>query len=181
MSGEQAATGQGTLLPDTGALPTDDGPRPSDTSGAKRARVPVIVGAISLVALIVVALVVLGREAGPVARFPIDTPEGTLQAYLEARDAGDAEAAWGYLSAQARRDTPFPAFEEQLRYAGEERSLVTLDEVRLSDGRATVRVTVTSIGEPGLFDRGRWSTVVIVRLVREDGQWRVDDPWFEWW
>ena len=114
-----------------------------------------------------------GREA---AQFPADSPEATLQAYLAAYEEGDLDAAHAYFSADVR--------EQMDRRRTNRRwirgvSMPSPIGPSCSTARPTPEIgsSSTSIVEEFYGDGLSGDTYRSprdVRLVREDGEWRID-------
>ncbi len=131
----------------------------------------------AVVAIVIAAVIVVLALGEPsVADYAPDTPEGTIQRYLRAAYAGDDEVATGLLSERARnevKDDPFG----RLFCQQSEGHLVRIDDVDTRDDRATVRLTVEDVSGSGLdFDRYEWDRSVL--LVLENGEWKIDEPYF---
>src|SRR5688500_4375383 len=130
-------------------------------------------GVLAVVLLAVVVIVALG--ASDPASFAPDTPEHALQQYLDAVHDGDDERALTFLSEDARNEMPSNVPGRDLYCAPQDGRGVTIDSVELAGDRATVTVEVEEFSGSGLeFDRYSWEYPI--RLVREDGAWKIDDP-----
>lgn len=143
-----------------------------------RSLVLVAGGVVAITILAIVAVLVAGSRE-PEA-FPADTPEGTIQRYLSAFDAGDHAAAYGFFSAEVRdRMSPddYAQMIDQSGYyaGGGETGRVLFDSIEGSGDTARVRLTVERIYGDGLSTSTSRSTSEI-RLVREAGAWRIDEP-----
>jgi len=131
---------------------------------------------IGVVAILAVVAVGLSAARDP-DQFPADSPQAALQAYLQAFEDEDYEAAYASFSADVQRQMSLEEFERAAtdyhQYATESRR-VLYDGVE-TDGneRATLRLTVeVSYGDVLFADR--YSYPAEVRMVREDGAWRID-------
>lgn len=140
--------------------------------------VAIVVGA---VALIVVGLAIVLGAGTPAPRLAADpsSPVGVVQRYVEALRAGDVDGARALLTTAARsevernRDAFAPRFLPS-RSAGRR---ILLEPISESADRAEVRATVSTFnGQGGLLDAGTFHQEVLVRLVRENGQWRISQP-----
>lgn len=124
--------------------------------------------------LIVVALVLVAVRRP--TTYPLDSPEGVVQRYLEDVFAGDPDAAAGWWAPEvAERCGRF--LEDVAGGTWEDRAaLVAVD---VDDDRAVVKVTVSRAG--GLFESGA-SRTVRFRLERTPAGWRIaEPPWpVEW-
>jgi hypothetical protein len=131
---------------------------------------------IGVVAILAVVAVGLSAARDP-DQFPADSPQAALQAYLQAFDDEEYEAAYASFSADVQRQMSLEDFEraatDYRQYATESRG-VLYDGVETDGGeRATLRLTVeVSYGDVLFADRYSYPTEV--RMVREDGAWRID-------
>jgi hypothetical protein len=132
--------------------------------------------AAALIALVVLAVLIAQFAATP-QTYAADTPEGAFQRQFQAYEAGDFELAYGYFSSDVKESMSESqyerwALEAGYGYGGNER--VTLDDVVIRDGRATLRLTVSEPGG-GVFPTSyEWDADV--PLVLEEGTWRIDAP-----
>lgn len=140
-------------------------------------RLVLIVGG-GVLAVVVLAVVVIVALGGPEkADYDPATPEGVVQRYLEAVRRGDSDAARALLSQRARdqigTDGGWAPY--QPGNVGDNQ-LVTLDRTVVSDNRATVWLRVENSSGSGL-SLNRYSWTVTIPLVRENGNWLIDDPY----
>ena len=132
-------------------------------------------GAIALV----VALVIVALARDPVQLDP-STPEGTVQAYVQAIADKDYETAFELLDPdESEGCEPL-----DLAFFGrEEPFTVTLGETDISNATAFVEVTISYGPNPGPFDAGQGGHEELFVLERSDGQWLItNEPWpyFKW-
>jgi hypothetical protein len=123
--------------------------------------------------LVMVALVVVGRsDAAGEPR----TPEATLQQYLQALQAGKAEDAYEYVSKAMR------AGKSREVWAKEQREVGSFAEVKIFGfevGTAKVEGDVAKVpnvlrSQDKLINQMGLTEYELYTLVREDGQWRID-------
>jgi len=133
--------------------------------------------ALGVVALAVVTIVVVllagGREA---AQFPADSPEAAFQAYLAAYDEGDLEAAHAYFSAAVREQMDRGAYQRAVDSWGvgtEPDRTVLFDSTTGTGDRVQIHLIVEEFYGDGLSG-DTYRSPRDVRLVREDGEWRID-------
>jgi hypothetical protein len=131
-------------------------------------------GVLAIVVLAVVVVLAIGEPE--VTAYPADSPEGTVQRYLQAAYDGDDEAARELLSDRAdrgmSRDPITGLFCQQ-----SDGHQVRIGGVDAGDARATVRLKIEDVSGSGLgFDRYSWERSVV--LVFEDGGWKIDEPYF---
>lgn len=144
-----------------------------------------------LVVLAAVAVFVAERRGAP--SYPAGTPEATVVSYLEALRAADRDAVVALLSTRARGELerreaePFYDFEAELRATsdGLHTARVRIDRVEVRGDVATVTLVVERVTdglEPGFplpgIGGGSFSYQRPLRLVRENGSWKVDEPVF---
>jgi hypothetical protein len=148
------------------------GPAPPD-----RFLLAIVVGALALIVGGVALVLVLGRAPAPPRPDPA-SPAGVVQSYVEALRAGELDRARGLLSSSARAqlDRDRDSFPRYYTPSGVERRIL-IEPIEVADDRATVRVTISTFSarsEP--FSSSTYHQEVEVRLVREEGQWRVSQP-----
>lgn len=131
-----------------------------------------------LVVVAVIAVVVLGSRDAPA--FSADTPEGVVQRHLAAVEGEDYETAWGYLSEAVRSDVSVEEYRRAARdygYWGIGSRRVLFDRSEVDGDRARVWLTVEEYYDGGPFGGGdTYRSTREIALVREDGEWRIDDP-----
>ncbi|HSK98133.1 MAG TPA: hypothetical protein VK891_16020 [Euzebyales bacterium] len=149
---------------------TDQTPPEQQHRPRRSQRLLWVLGGLVAVALLVGALV--GALRSPAELDP-DSPEGVVQAYLEAVIEGDHAAAAGYLSEETARRCRASAFRQAWVPDG---LTADLDGVRVRGPRTEVRVRMRTTADPFTLD-GYTSTETFT-LADENGAWRlVDDPW----
>ncbi|MGH2356448.1 MAG: hypothetical protein ACRDGJ_00365 [Candidatus Limnocylindria bacterium] len=140
----------------------------------------VIIGA-GIAALVVLAVVVvLAGGSRPATTYPADTPEGTFQRYYAAFEEGDFGAAYAFLSVRVTERISFEEYERQAEdssvgFEGGPARRILFDKVTGGGGRRTLHLTVEEFYGDGL-DASRNRYQVNVRMVLEDGAWRIDEP-----
>ena len=153
-----------TRPPDHGGQPPRERPRSSRLVGWS-------LGA-ALVVLIA-AGVAVGVLREPVLLDP-QTPEGTVQAYVQAVLDGEWNEARSHLTDDLEAECTAIDF----RHSWIPDSLTaTLDDVRLDGDEAEVIVRLRTAAEPDPFGGG-YETSETFDLIREDTTWRVTgQPW----
>jgi len=115
---------------------------------------------------VVVTLVVVGLNRPPVELDP-DSPEGTVQQYIDALDRGDYETAASFWATTGcTPESVVPTNPPEVSAA--------LEDVDGDDQRATVIVRLSeSSTDPmgGLSEHQEWFYLVV-----EDGSWRIEQP-----
>ena len=139
----------------------------------------IVVGAVLLLVVAVGAVALLARAPRPAPADPA-APVGVVQAYVEALRAGDLDRAHSYLSRSAQAAVPLATYRERFPRYGESsrnETRLLIEPVTVGADTAEVKVTVsrfTARSEP--FSANAYHRDVTVRLVREDGAWRVSQP-----
>ena len=124
-----------------------------------------VVAAAVLVGAVVGAL----REATPLDR---DSPEGVVQAFLQAVFDGDYSAALTFLDS----DTTASCDQGDFRAAWIPESMTAaLDDVRVRDGEAEVSVRLRTVTGPEPFGSGAYSSQETFELIHEGGVWRITE------
>ncbi len=137
----------------------------------------IVVGVLALVAVGVGAAVFLrGQGASP----DLTSPSGVVLAYAQDLQRGDPEAAWDLLATSAQATTTRDRFLRRatgLRMSEERVRLATENEQVEGD---TARVDLVRIypAEGGPFSFGSSPPPMrsSVRVVRQDGAWRISAP-----
>lgn len=139
--------------------------------------VAIAIGAGVLLLAGLVAAVLITR---PAATYPAGSPEAAFQAYLFAYRTGDVEAAYGAFSGDVRSRLTLAQYKgldaDQRRWQAQEDPRIVLDRTdRTAADRVTLQMTIEHFN-PGVFGSSRWTEPLSVRMVREAGAWRIDDP-----
>jgi hypothetical protein len=119
----------------------------------------------------VVALVVIGLNRGP-ANFDPETPEGTVQAYLDALARSDFDTASSYWATNGC----IPQSNVPTMGTDVSAALVSTDG---NDIQANVVVRITeSSADPlnGLNEHEEWFT-----MINEGGDWKIQQPSWPYW
>jgi hypothetical protein len=140
-----------------------------------------IAGGIVALVLVSVAVVLLAGSRQQ-QEFAAGSPEATVQAYLHAWEEGDPEETWAFFSTEVQEETTFESYERavsdyhlyQSPEGGPSRS-VYIDGVDGGGDQVTVRLTVEEFYGDGL-NTTSYRSPRAVRLVREDGAWKLADP-----
>jgi hypothetical protein len=141
----------------------------------------IIAGVLALVvAGVVAAVAVRGRETPP----DMGTPGGVTLAYMQALQRKDDEQAWSLLATSTRARTNRFQFQQNVSGWGggwgdrrDERARLILESEQVEGDRASVELVTQFPSSGGLLDfNGTYSTRSTVRLVREDGNWRITIP-----
>ena len=138
----------------------------------------IIVGIV--VAILIIVSIVVGIYTQD--RLPLlgeDTPEGTVQRYLQALERDDITLAYSYLSASAKERKPFVEFSRELSFRSKEiqQRQITLDKSRVSNNTAEVQVTISEFRPSGplTFQPSESSFPSFFSLQKQDGKWFISD------
>lgn len=131
-------------------------------------------GILALLVISVVIVLAIGRTATP--DYPADSPEGTLQRYFAAFEEGDYEAAYEYFSERVKEQMSVDDFRRSIdMYQGATGAQRVLFQGTSGEGdRVRVELVVEYFYDDG-FGGGSSSQPRDVSMVREDGEWRIDD------
>jgi len=138
-----------------------------------------IVAGVILLILVSVVVVLTTRSPRPAPPADPASIVGVVQGYVEATRAGDGEKARSYLSRDARAqaearnrqnpNTYQPAFDDNVR--------IIVDATSQTDTTAEAKVTISRFyGRSDPFSSNTSHRTVTVKLIREDGQWRITQP-----
>ncbi len=149
------------------------------TPGADRFLIGIVAAAVLLIGVGIAAVLLVGRlPSSP----PVDpsSPVGVVQAYVQALRAGDLERAYGYLSRSAQKSVPLDTYRQRFPHyyepaATDQRLLI--EPVTVGSDAAEVKVTISRFSaRSDPFSASSSHRNVTVRLVKEDGVWRVNQP-----
>ncbi|MBF8268285.1 MAG: hypothetical protein HW388_1793 [Dehalococcoidia bacterium] len=142
------------------------------------------------VALAILALIVLSvavtllnrqREAAPL---PEDTPEGTVQRFLLAIDAGDSQTAYSYLSSRLQESCTQQNLRDSARWLEEGDLSATIEDTKSTktlDGQVEVQVRITQfhVSSPPFppFGGPQESSNTAWYILEKEGEvWRFTAP-----
>lgn len=169
----------GSVAAGTGAVgaPAGDLPAAPAPPGARTRRHVIALG-VAVVAIAAVALLLAVATGQRPAAFAPDTPEGSFQTYLAAWDAKDLDAAYATFSDRVHRGLTLAEYRSMARDLGypteSERRVVLVASTPVGD-RATLELRIDELGGGGMFGTQTvWSHTLLVDLIREGGQWRLD-------
>jgi hypothetical protein len=143
----------------------------------KPERTILMIGATVLALVAVAVIIVLAFGSPDVEEFPADTPEGSVQRYLAAVHAGDDEAAAALVTERALSEMGGSAYPNRFHCPSPEGRRVRVARVERGEQRSTVYLSIQQTTGSGLsLDRSSWE--YSVRLVLDDGVWKIEDPYF---
>ncbi len=111
--------------------------------------------------------------------FAEGTPARTVQDYMRAVRERDRETAYDFYSDAAQRQMSFEEFSGYVGNFGfaSENTRIRLEESRVEGDRATLVLRIEQFNEGSVFDSNRYDYERTVVLVREDGGWKIDEPY----
>jgi hypothetical protein len=140
----------------------------------------VLIIALTIAALIVLAVLAALLVGAPdEEEFAAGTPPRAVQDYLRAVRERDAERAYGFFSTSAQREMSFEDFSRNISGYGvaNENTRIRLEDSDIDGERATLTLEIEQFDDASLFDSSRYEYERTVTLVREDGAWKIDDPY----
>ena len=137
----------------------------------------IVIGVLALVIVSIVLAATLDRTGAPPDP---STPEGVALAYALAVQRGDPEDAWELLASSVKSQTTRDRFlvrASDLR-GTYERARLSFENVRVEGDTARLELVRTYPASGGLLGvgSGSYSNRNTVRLVREEGDWRISAP-----
>lgn len=135
----------------------------------------IVGGTVVLVLLSIVVVAVFGRSRTAPPADP-NSPVGVAQAYVDAVRNGETERSRTYLTAEARAQA---SRSQTPSYAttSDDNLRIVIDTISATDTTAEVRVTVTRFyPRSGPFSSSSSHRDVRLRMIREDGAWRITQP-----
>jgi hypothetical protein len=141
---------------------------------AGQGRLGIIIGGILVLVVAVAAVLATTR---PPTQFDPDTPEGAVQAYLQAVEDKDWDKAHGLLSASLRKKCKI----EDMGTVDESVSRAVIEDVREvgTITRVEVRITHVYLNDP--LSPSSYDSVETFDLETEDGRWVIAElvwPYF---
>jgi hypothetical protein len=144
--------------------------------GSPERTILAIGGGVLAVVLLAVAVVVIFGSAD-IEQYPPDTPPGTVQRYLNAMRERDYDTAESLLSERVLRDYPGDEFRRMSFCPVQDDRRVRVIRTDEAESRATVVLSIEYVSGSGIrFER--YSYEHTVALVRENGDWKIDESYF---
>lgn len=140
----------------------------------------VLIIGLTLVGLIVLAVLAALLVGEPQAEeFAEGTPPRAIQDYLRAVRERDAERAYDFFSSDAQRRMSFRDFSSNISGYGmsAENTRIRLEDSDIAGDRATLTLEIQQFNDASLFDSNRYEYERTIVLVREDGEWKIDEPY----
>ena len=155
-----------------------DASQPTPKRGQDRFLLAIVAGTVLLVVASIVIVLVIGRPR-PAPPTDPNSPAGVVHIYVEAVRAGYIQRARSYLSREARaqvesRDRPAYTYDGP---ASDQNVRIVVEPVSTTETTADVKVTISRFNaRSDPFSTSTWHRDVTVRLVREDGDWKINSP-----
>jgi len=136
----------------------------------------IVAGTLVLVVVSIAIVLVFGRSRPSPPADP-NGPAGVVYGYIEAVRAGDAERARGYLARQARADFDDRNRQNPIRATPDDQVRIVVETSTATDTSSEVKVTISRFyARSDPFSSGTSHHDVMVRLVKEDGAWKISVP-----
>jgi hypothetical protein len=168
---------------DTTTVSASEPSAPLPAISARRRRVadPFLMGIVAALALLVliavVTVFVVLRQ--PVRELPANTPGGVVQRYFAALEKQDYDEAYGYLSGTMKEK---PTRADFIQAHMNSRSSGSSSQIRITrenvyGEQASVELATTSYYQSNfpVPSSNEWTYNSTISLVRESGQWRIND------
>jgi hypothetical protein len=149
---------------------------PRTTGGQDRFLLAIVGGTLLLVLISVVVVFTFGRSR-PVQPVDPNSPAGVVHAYVEAIRAGDVVRARSYLTRPAQVDFDSCQRMNPIRPSPDDRVRFVVETESATDTAAEVKVTISHFyASRDPFSSNTSHRDAIVRLIREDGAWKISSP-----
>lgn len=150
--------------------------QPRPTGGSDRFLLAIVAGTILLVISSIVVVVLLGRGRPTPPPDP-SSPAGVVYAYVEAARNGEAEKARSYLTRSARAQAEARDRQDTYRPTRDDNVRIVVETVSTTETTAEVKVTISRFyARSDPFSSSTSHRDVTVKLVPEDGAWRISQP-----
>jgi hypothetical protein len=159
------------------SAPTIPTPPPAASRSGPDRFLLAIVGGVILLIVISIVVVFMTRSPQPVPPADPASIVGVVQGYVEAARAGDGEKARSYLTREARAQAESQANRNQYHPANDDNVRIIVEATSETESAAEAKVTVSRFyARSDPFSSSTSHRTVTVRLIREDGQWRITQP-----
>ena len=106
-----------------------------------------------------------------------NSPAGVVQAYVEATRNGETEKARSYLTRQARAEVEARDRQNSYRPTIDDNVRIIIETATMTDTTAEVKVSISRFyARSDPFSSSTYHNDTTVRLIREDGAWRISQP-----
>src|SRR5688572_15671799 len=149
---------------------------PRQAPGQDRFLLAIVAGTILLVVVSVAVVFLFGRARTSSPPDP-NIPAGVVHAYVEAVRAGEMERARSYLTRAARAQAGSRDRQDSYRPPRDDNVRIVVETVSSSETAADVKVTTSRFyARSDPFSSSTSHYDVTVKLIREDGVWRISQP-----
>jgi hypothetical protein len=149
-------------------------PRPS--GGQDRFLLAIVAGTVLLVVISILVVVLFGRDR-PAPPADPNSPTGVVQAYIESVRDGDMQRARSYLTRDARAQVEARDRQDIYRPSRDDNVRLVVETISTTDTTAEVKVTISRFyARSDPFSSNTSHRDVTVKLIREDGAWRISQP-----
>ena len=136
----------------------------------------IVAGTILLVVLSVVVVFTFGRARTTPPPDP-NSPAGVVHGYVEAVRAGEIERSRGDLTRAARAEAEARDRQSTYRPSRDDNVRIVVEPVTQTETTAEVKVTISRFyARSDPFSSSTYHNDTTVRLIREDGAWRISQP-----
>lgn len=150
--------------------------QPRAVGGPDRFLLAIVAGTILLVIVSIVIVVLFGR-ARPSPPPDPNSPAGVVYAYVEAARNGEPEKARSFLTRSARAQAEARDRQDTYRPSRDDNVRIVVETESMSETAAEVKVTISRFyARSDPFSSSTSHRDVTVKLVREDGVWRISQP-----
>jgi hypothetical protein len=150
--------------------------QPRSAGGPDRFLMAIVAGTILLVLASIAVVFMFGRTEPSPPSDP-NIPAGVVYAYVEAIRAGDMERARSYLTREARAQALARDRQDTYRPSRDDNVRIVVETVTMTETTAEVKVTISRFyARSDPFSSSTSHYDVTVRLIREDGAWRISQP-----
>jgi len=157
-------------VPETAAHPQ------SPPAGRDRFLLAIVAGTVLLVVVSILVVFLYGRARTSPPADP-NSPAGVVQAYVEATRNGEVEKARGYLTREARAQAEARDRQNTYRPTVDDNVRIVIEPATVTDTTAEVKVSISRFyARSDPFSSSNYHRDTSVRLVREDGAWRISQP-----
>jgi hypothetical protein len=151
-------------------------PPPAPAAGQDRFLLAIVAGTIVLVVAAIVVVFLFGRARTAPPADP-SSPAGVAQMYIEAVRDGDTTRARTYLTREARAQAEARDRQDAYRPSRDDNVRIVVETTSTTEPTAEVKVTISRFyARSDPFSSNSSHRDVTLKLVREDGAWRISQP-----
>jgi hypothetical protein len=151
-------------------------PPPAPAAAQDRFLLAIMAGTIVLVVAAIVVVFLFGRARTAPPADP-NSPAGVAQMYIEAVRDGDMARARTYLTREARAQAEARDRQDTYRPSRDDNVRIVVETTSTTEPTAEVKVTISRFyARSDPFSSNSSHRDVTLKLVREDGAWRISQP-----